>query len=52
MGLSVDCAAFKGVGLKPCAVGAAGASIVGGVGLAVALAQAKLRGENETCLET
>jgi uncharacterized integral membrane protein (TIGR00698 family) len=42
VGLSVDLAAFGGAGLAPFAVGAAGASIVGGVGLSVALAMANL----------
>ena len=37
VGLSVDVAVFRGVGLTPFAVGAAGASLVGGTGLAVAL---------------
>lgn len=42
VGLSVDFAAFRGVGLMPFAVGGAGASIVGGVGLAVALGLSRL----------
>ena len=37
VGLSVNVSAFAGVGVLPFAVGAAGASLVGGVGLAVAL---------------
>ena len=43
VGLSVDFEAFRGVGLRPFAVGAAGASMVGGVGLAVALGMSRLR---------
>ena len=43
VGLSVDFRAFKGAGIAPFAVGAAGASIVGGVGLGVALLVASLR---------
>lgn len=37
VGLSVNVEAFRGAGVKPFVVGAAGASLVGGVGLAVAL---------------
>jgi len=44
VGLSVEFSAFAGAGIAPFAVGAAGASIVGGVGLAVALLVASLRG--------
>ena len=43
VGLSVNFEAFRGVGIKPFAVGAAGASIVGGVGLAVALLLASMK---------
>ena len=43
VGLSVDLAAFRGVGLAPFAVGGAGAALVGGVGLSVALLLATLR---------
>ncbi|EOD29590.1 hypothetical protein EMIHUDRAFT_113713 [Emiliania huxleyi CCMP1516] len=42
VGLSVNFAAFHGAGLAPFAVGAAGASVVGGVGLSVALLMASL----------
>lgn len=42
VGLSVDFAAFRGVGLMPFAVGGAGASIVGAVGLAISLGVARL----------
>ena len=42
VGLSVDFAAFRGVGVKPFVVGAAGASLVGGVGLSVALVLASM----------
>lgn len=37
VGLSVNLASFRGAGLNPFIVGAAGASVVGGVGLTVAL---------------
>ena len=43
VGLSVDFGAFRGAGLAPFAVGAAGATIVGSVGLGVALLIASLR---------
>jgi len=43
VGLSVDLKAFRGAGVAPFAVGALGASIVGGVGLATALLVASMR---------
>ena len=43
VGLSVDFGAFAGVGVMPFAVGAAGATIVGGVGLGTALLIAAMR---------
>ena len=43
VGLNVNFAAFRGVGLAPFAVGATGASIVGGVGLGTALLVSALR---------
>ena len=42
VGLSVNFEAFRGAGLKPFAVGGAGAALVGGVGLGVALLLANL----------
>ena len=42
VGLSVNVEAFRGAGIKPFVVGGLGAGIVGGVGLATALALASL----------
>ena len=50
VGLSVNFAAFAGAGVAPFAVGAAGASIVGGVGLSVALLISSLRAPAATAV--